>query len=550
MASNRHAVDGEPPAKFTSCGAAMEQVVPPRDEHPSRQRSSTAWKVVTALLIVVAAVLLLLVLRSKLQGVDVPRPLMVAVIAGFCTVIFLGTCFLVRALREYRETTEWFEQMATNIREIFWMLDAETKKVLYVNEAYETITGRSCRSLLEDSSSDEDLIYPEDRAHVLARLAEATETGQFDERFRIVCTDGEVRWVKVHGSPVRDTTGKIRRLVGTAQEITAQKQAEDQTARSLAEADALRKATLALTQDLRMNFVMDALLQSLAELIPYTCARVMVPEGGPNILALCKKLCPEPVNTSPGSPLTLNADESPFLQRILAHQKSILISDTKQEDQWQTFKGHRHLRSWLCVPLVASDQYLGFLSVGHNDPNRYTSDDLRRAELLAIPAAAAIQNARLYARADIYASELQSRLSDLRLAEVALDHSEESRRISEEKFQKVFRASPIPFSITTVNEGRFVDVNTAFERRYGYSRSEVIGRTILELGIWEDPSDRVRMTTQLQQGPIRNVITRLRTKSGESKLTAYSADKMQFDGQACVLAVSEDIPQFEKQTMN
>jgi hypothetical protein len=50
------------------------------------------------------------------------------------------------------------------------------------------------------------------------------------------------------------------------------------------------------------------------------------------------------------------------------------------------------------------------------------------------------------------------------------------------------------------------------------------------------------LLTQLRRGgPIRNVITRLRTKSGEVKLTAYSADRIQFEGQTCVLAVSEDV---------
>ena len=535
----------------------MEQPASLRPEFPPRRTLHSIWRAISVLLAVIAVALLLLVLRAKFKGVEVPSSLMLAVAAAFCTVIFLGTRFLIRALAEHRESEEWFQQMASNIREIFWMIDAETKKALYVNEAYETITGRSCQSLLENPYSYEDLIHPEDRVHVLAKRDEATHTGQFNERFRIVCANGEVRWVKVHGFPVRDAAGKIRRLVGTAQEITAQKRAEDQVARNLAaaesawaEADALRKATLALTQDLRMDFVLGALLRSLAELIPYTCARVLVPEGGPHVLALGEKLCPEPAKTSPGYPLTLNADESPFLQRILADQKSVLLSDTKQEDTWRNFKGHSHLRSWLSVPLVASDQYLGFLSVGHTEPNRFTLEHLRRAELLAIPAAAAIQNARLYARADIYGSELEKRLADLRQAETALEQSEESRRISEEKFQKVFRSSPIPFSITTVNEGRFVDVNAAFERRYGYSRSEVLGRTVHELRIWEDPSDRVRMTTQLQQGPIRNVITRLRTKSGEIKLTAYSADKIQFDGQSCVLAVSEDLPEYDNRRVN
>jgi PAS domain S-box-containing protein len=94
-------------------------------------------------------------------------------------------------------------------------------------------------------------------------------------------------------------------------------------------------------------------------------------------------------------------------------------------------------------------------------------------------------------------------------------------------------------------------VNAAFERRYGYSRAEVIGRTVGDLRIWEDPKDRALMIAQLQQrGPIRNVITRLRTKSGEIKTTAYSADKIQFDGQSCILAVSEDLPNNDKHLNN
>jgi len=194
---------------------------------------------------------------------------------------------------------------------------------------------------------------------------------------------------------------------------------------------------------------------------------------------------------------------------------------------------------------------LGLLSVGHTQPKTFTQDHLRRTQLLAIPAAAAIQNSRLYERAEIFGSELQRRLTDLRQTEKALEQSEEGRRVSEDKFQKVFRSSPIPFSITTVNEGRFVDVNAAFERRYGYSRAEVIGRTVGELRIWEDPKDRALMIAQLQQrGPIRNVITRLRTKSGEIKITAYSADKIQFDGQSCILAVSEDLPDGDKSLNN
>jgi PAS domain S-box-containing protein len=458
-----------------------------------------------------------------------------------------------RAERSLLESEERFQQMARNIQEIFWMIDAETKQALFVNQAYETITGRSGDSLRDSPSSYQELIHPEDRVHVLARLDEATRTGQFNERFRIVCAQGEIRWVWVRGFPVRDASGKIRRLVGTALEITAQKKAEEEVAANLAmaksawaEAEALRKATLSLTEDLRMDFIMDTLLRSLEELVPYTCARVLVPEGGPHILALGERKYPDPERKpGPREPLTFVADESTFFHRILMEQKSVLIADTNTEEKWPTFKGHKQMRSWLSAPLVASGQYLGCLSVGHTQPNLYTEDHLRRAELLAIPAAAAIQNARLYETARIYGESLESRIAELKRTETALAQSEDSRRSSEEKFEKVFQSSPVPFSITTAKEGRFVDVNAAFERRYGYSRAEVLGRTVHELRIWEHAADREFMIAQLNKGgPIRNIMTRLRMKSGEIKVTAYSATRIQFEGESCILAVSEDLPQF------
>ena len=463
-----------------------------------------------------------------------------------------------RAQLSLLESEERFQQMARNIQEIFWMIDADTKQALFVNPAYETITGRSCESLRDRPSSYEELIHPEDRVHVLTKLDEATRNGHFNERFRIVRPQGEIRWVWVRGFPVRDAGGKIRRLVGTALEITAQKEAEEQVAANLAlaksawaEAEALRKATLSLTEDLRMDFVMDALLRSLEELVPYTCARVLVPEGGPHVLALGERSCPEAPKQGPRAPLTIVAEESSFLHRVLTEQKSFLIMDTKNQEGWQTFKGHKQFRSWLSVPLVSTGDYLGLLSIGHSDPNRFTGDHLRRARLLAIPAAAAIQNARLYETARIYGETLEIRIADLKRAETALAQCEDSRRSSEEKFEKVFRSSPVPFSITTVKEGKFIDVNAAFERRYGYSRAEVLGRTVHELRIWENPADREFMLAQLNKGgPVRNIMTRLRMKSGEIRVTAYSADRIQFEGQSCILALSEDLLQVDPHKSN
>ncbi|MHB8500925.1 MAG: PAS domain S-box protein [Candidatus Acidiferrales bacterium] len=326
-----------------------------------------------------------------------------------------------------RESEERFQQMATNIQEIFWMLDAENMNVLYVNQAYETITGRSCELLEEDPKSYEEVIHPEDRVRVLSRLGEAVQTGQLDEEFRILRPDNATRWVWVRGFPVRDSTGIVRRLVGTAQDVSARKSAEEEIARNLdraesagAEADAFRITTLALTQNLSMDYVLDTLLQSLLKLVPCESARILLVEADTRLFLAREVQGGETTRRIPKSPATFDAKDSEFLMRILAGRNSLLIPNTALEAEWVAFKGFSHLRSWLCVPLVASQQVLGLLSLGDTHVQAFTQEHLRLAKSLAIPAAVAIQNARLYEQAEIFRAELEQRLIDLEQAQKEL----------------------------------------------------------------------------------------------------------------------------------
>ncbi|HEV2616633.1 MAG TPA: PAS domain S-box protein [Candidatus Acidoferrales bacterium] len=447
-----------------------------------------------------------------------------------------------------RESEERFQQMAGNIQEIFWMLDAENMKALYVNPAYETITGRSCQSLSEDPKSYQEVIHPEDRLRVLSRLDESVETGQFDEEFRIVRPDDAIHWVWVRGFPVRDSVGIVRRLVGTAQDITVRKSAEVQMARNLdmaeaarEEAEAFRKTSLALTQNLSMDYVLDTLLRSLLKLVPCESAQAILVEVDTRLFLAREVQNGRPNRRLPRSPATWDARDSRFFMEILATKKGLLITNTVQEEQWVKFKGFSHLRSWLCVPLVASEQVLGFLSLGDTRPQTFTEEHLRLAKSLAIPAAVAIQNARLYERAEIYGTELGNRLAELETAQRALRLSEEGRTLSEERFTKVFRSSPIPFSVTTLDEGRFVEVNDAFESCYGYSREQLIGRTVSEVGIWDDLSERRRIVGEIREhGHVRGRITLWRRRSGEVVDAIVSAEAVELDGRECLLIVAED----------
>jgi PAS domain S-box-containing protein len=324
-----------------------------------------------------------------------------------------------------RRSEERFQHMANNIQEIFWMMDANTQEITYINSAYASITGHSVESLRQNPSSYRELIYPEDRIRVLSRLQDLASSGTMDEEFRFIRSDGEVRWAWAKGVPVPGS--ETRWLVGTAQDITSRKQAEIKISEQLdaveaarAEAEALRKATLALSQNLAMDSVLDTLLRCISELVPFERATILFVESDFELMVAREA----PRNAPKRIGLTLKAADNAFLQRVLFEKKAILLTDVARQSEWKDVQPLDQLQSWLGIPLVAAGNVLGILSLGSSAPGIFTTEHLRLAKSLAIPAAVAIQNARVHERAEIYAAELQARLQELRQVQEVLEHVE------------------------------------------------------------------------------------------------------------------------------
>jgi PAS domain S-box-containing protein len=119
-------------------------------------------------------------------------------------------------------------------------------------------------------------------------------------------------------------------------------------------------------------------------------------------------------------------------------------------------------------------------------------------------------------------------------------------RLSEEKFSKAFRSSPVAKAIATLAEGKLLDVNGAFEKQFGYTREEAIGRTAVDLGMWIDPNERMKVANELQErGSVRNLRLAFRKKTGERVIHCYSAETIELEGQRCILAVGLDITESE-----
>ncbi|CAN5871806.1 PAS domain-containing protein [soil metagenome] len=127
-----------------------------------------------------------------------------------------------------RASEERFRQIAENIREVFWITDPARKKIDYVSPAYEAIWGRPAARLYADPGEWADAVHPDDREHAVDAALTKASTGEYDEEYRIVRPDGVVRWVRDRAFPVRGADGRVERVVGVAEDITARRVLEEQ----------------------------------------------------------------------------------------------------------------------------------------------------------------------------------------------------------------------------------------------------------------------------------------------------------------------------------
>ena len=86
--------------------------------------------------------------------------------------------------------------------------------------------------------------------------------------------------------------------------------------------------------------------------------------------------------------------------------------------------------------------------------------------------------------------ELLQFVSDQVAAAVERTRDQEALRLSEDRFHSLFEESPIINCLLSFPEGRFLEMNQAGLRGFGYSRDEVMGKTSTQLNAWVDPTVR------------------------------------------------------------
>ena len=120
-------------------------------------------------------------------------------------------------------------------------------------------------------------------------------------------------------------------------------------------------------------------------------------------------------------------------------------------------------------------------------------------------------------------------------AEVALSQTEE-------KFSKMFEASPIATSLTAAADGTFLDANPAYVRTFGWTRKELLGRKATEIGLWPSPDARESWLERLRGAKHpRDYVTTWHNKAGEARLCQFSTERIEIGGESCILCMTSDV---------
>ncbi len=131
-----------------------------------------------------------------------------------------------------QESEARFRQLAETVEEGFFVYETGTNRYSYVNPAYSTIKGESSNVIYEGMHRWLDHIHPADLERIKAALEREQQGETFDEEYRYIRPDGELRWLRSKAFPIQNEAGTVIRVVGTFDDITdvKQRQAEREAA--------------------------------------------------------------------------------------------------------------------------------------------------------------------------------------------------------------------------------------------------------------------------------------------------------------------------------
>ncbi|MGD0566394.1 MAG: PAS domain S-box protein [Candidatus Goldiibacteriota bacterium] len=118
---------------------------------------------------------------------------------------------------------------------------------------------------------------------------------------------------------------------------------------------------------------------------------------------------------------------------------------------------------------------------------------------------------------------------------------------SEQKFSSLFFSSSVGLMLARASDGRIMEANRTLEKKFGYTREEVIGKTTIELGLWESKEIRDNvLKAAFNNGPVNGIELRFRDKKGNLIPCLFSIAPIELNNEKCAVSTIVDISEQKK----
>ncbi|MGH7913595.1 MAG: PAS domain S-box protein, partial [Candidatus Binataceae bacterium] len=144
---------------------------------------------------------------------------------------------------------------------------------------------------------------------------------------------------------------------------------------------------------------------------------------------------------------------------------------------------------------------------------------------------------------DLKRTEDQLRAAQRKLSDQVRELEDNQRRLtsSETKLRQVLEASGEAICVNRMNDGHYLDVNQTFCDVTGYTREEVLGHGVMEIGIWADREQLREHLRRLKAGSVRNFECSFRMKDGRLAEHLVSASVIKLEGEICIVTAARDV---------
>jgi PAS domain S-box-containing protein len=282
-----------------------------------------------------------------------------------------------------QEAMEIFQQVAEKISKVFWVTDPARTQVEYISPEFEKVWGESREALYRTPGIWLERVHAEEREQVSCSMSTRQVQGDYDEEYRIVRSDGAVRWVHDRAYPVKDESGAVYRIVGIAEDITERKQTE-----RLLQAE--RDLGIALSSTTDLHFAMERLLEIALQLEGLECGGVYLfeRETGGLQLEVHRNLSTEFIERA--SRYGPDSEEA----RLAKAGRSVYLKRERIPRTPKVLWGGEGLRALAIVPIQQKGTVLGLMNLGSYRNEEIPAQTQIGLELIASQVAGALARIR------------------------------------------------------------------------------------------------------------------------------------------------------------